>query len=94
MAKKKGRKKARPKIIPMLIDGSGALHAGLQALGPAQAGDMEGAGKAFVGQLTANYGGYNVITGEPDIMALAIGYGPPLIRRMIARLGFRMKWLF
>lgn len=94
MAKKKGRKKGRKKIIPALLDSVGVIHAGLQALPAAQAGDMEGAGKAFIGQLTANYGGYNVITNQMDFPALFIGYGLPVIRRGIARAGIRINWPF
>lgn len=91
MAKKK-RRRGRRKIIPMLIDSSGVIHAGLQGL--AQIADPAAAGKAFVGQLTANYGGYNVVTGALDLPALMIGYGPPLARRMISRLGIRINWPF
>jgi hypothetical protein len=93
MAKKKKRR-AKRKILPALIDSAGVIHAGLQALGPAQAGDAEGAGKAFVGQLTSNYAGYNVTTNTMDLPALFIGYGPPLIRRMISRAGVRINWPF
>ena len=93
MAKKK-RKRGRPKILPMLIDSTGAIHAGLQALPAAQAGDMEGAANAFIGQLTANYAGYNVVTNTMDLPALFIGYGPPVIRKMISRMGVRIKWPF
>jgi hypothetical protein len=78
----------------MLIDSTGVIHAGIQALGPAQAGDAEGAGKAFVGQLTANYAGYNAITGTMDLPALFVGYGPPLIRRLISKAGVRINWPF
>ncbi|MHC4891570.1 MAG: hypothetical protein ACYTEO_19120 [Planctomycetota bacterium] len=93
MAKKK-RRRGKRKILPMLIDSTGAIHAGLSALGPAQAGDMEGAGKAFVGQLTANYAGYNVSTNTMDLPALFIGYGPPVIRKLVSRMGVRINWPF
>jgi hypothetical protein len=93
MAKKK-RRRGRRKVIPAIIDSAGVIHAGLQALTPAMAGDGEAAGKAFIGQLTRNYAGYDVVTNEMDLAALFIGYGPPLIRRAIGKMGMRINWPF
>ncbi|MHA2264583.1 MAG: hypothetical protein ACXAEN_19490 [Candidatus Thorarchaeota archaeon] len=99
MAKKK-RRRAKRKILPMLIDSAGVLHAGFigaEAGGGIQAGaafDGVAAGKSFVGQLTRNYAGFDAITGEMDLMALGIGYGPPIIRRMISKMGVRINWPF
>ena len=94
MGKKKTKTRRSNKILPMLIDSTGAIHAGLQALPAAQAGDMEGAGNAFIGQLTANYAGFNVVTNTLDLPALFIGYGPPVIRKMISKMGVRIRWPF
>jgi len=93
MAKKK-RRRGRRKILPQIIDATGVIHAALSAAPAATGGDLEGAGKAFVGQLTANYSGYNAITGQMDLPALAIGYLPPIMRRIPAKLGFRINWPF
>ena len=94
MGKKKTKRKGRPKILPQILDSVGVIHAGLQALPEFQAGDMEGGGKTFIGQLSANYGGYNVVTNTWDPAALAIGYGIPVARRVISRMGIRIKWPF